>query len=131
MDLASAELTEPQAQLEPVIVSEQPQLRAQAPGGHVERNLLMDAALGALAGAAGVWAMDRIGWWMYRREDDGALQREHEARVHGKDLAHVAVDKVAEKDGRRTPPRSAERGGTGSPLRPRHDPRRPLWRCAT
>jgi len=51
--------------------------------------------MGAIAGAAGVWLMDRVGWFLYRRDDPAALQREKAARVEGKDPAHVAAGKVA------------------------------------
>lgn len=39
---------------------------------------------GAVAGAARVWLMDRVGWFLYRREDPAAVQREQAARVEGK-----------------------------------------------
>jgi len=58
-----------------------------------------DAAKGALAGAAGVWLMDRVGWALYRREDPAALAREHAARPDGKDPAHVAAGRLAEAVG--------------------------------
>jgi len=54
-----------------------------------------DALKGANAGAAGVWLMDRVGWFLYRREASAALRREKSARVAGKDAAHVAAGKAA------------------------------------
>ena len=54
-----------------------------------------DVLKGAIAGAAGVWLMDQVGWFLYRREDPATLQREKAARVEGKDPAHVASGKVA------------------------------------
>lgn len=54
-----------------------------------------DVLKGAIAGAAGVWLTDRVGWFMYRREDPAALQREQAARVEGMDPAHVVAGKVA------------------------------------
>ncbi len=51
--------------------------------------------LGALAGVAGVWVMDQVGWALYRREDEEALRREQDARIDGKDVAHVAAGKIA------------------------------------
>jgi hypothetical protein len=39
--------------------------------------------------------MDQIGWFLYDREDAAALEQEQQARVHGKDVAHEAVSKVA------------------------------------
>ena len=53
-----------------------------------------DAALGAVAGTAAVWLMDRAGWWMYRREDPTALQRELQARPEGLDSAHLLARKL-------------------------------------
>jgi hypothetical protein len=55
----------------------------------------MDMVLGAVAGAAGVWVMDKLGWYMYNREDPEALAQEREARAYGKDVAHATVEKVA------------------------------------
>ncbi len=54
-----------------------------------------DALKGANAGAVGVWLMDRVGWFLYRREASAALRREKSARVAGKDAAHVAAGKAA------------------------------------
>ena len=51
---------------------------------------------GAIAGALGVWVMDKVGWWMWNREDPKALQREREARPAGLDPAHVVANRVAE-----------------------------------
>ena len=58
-------------------------------------SLAADLVKGAVAGAAGVWVMDRVGWAMYRGEDPRALQQEQTARVEGKDVAHVAAGKLA------------------------------------
>lgn len=63
------------------------------PGGN--GRLVGDVAKGAVAGAVGVWLMDRVGWILYQREDRAALRREHAARPEGKDPAHVAAGKVA------------------------------------
>ncbi len=54
-----------------------------------------EMAKGALAGAVGVWVMDQVGWGLYLRQDPGALRREQDARVGGKDVAHVAAGKLA------------------------------------
>jgi hypothetical protein len=61
----------------------------------MDRGNALDAAKGAIAGAVGVWLMDQVTWGMYLREDPQALRREQEARVRGKDVAHVAAEKVA------------------------------------
>ncbi len=39
--------------------------------------------------------MDQVTWGMYLREDPEARRREEEARVEGKDVAHVAAAKLA------------------------------------
>ncbi len=54
-----------------------------------------DLVAGAVAGAAGVWLMDRVGWALYRRENPAALAHERAARPEGKDPAHVAAGKLA------------------------------------
>src|SRR3954447_961247 len=52
------------------------QVRAE-PSGHAapdrERSVVLDILAGALAGAAGVWVMDRVDWFNYRRglDDEG------------------------------------------------------------
>lgn len=55
---------------------------------------------GALAGAAGVWAMDKVGWFLYNHEDPAALKRELLARPDSRDVAHAAVKKIADITGR-------------------------------
>lgn len=74
-------------------------------------NALVTAAKAAAAGAAGVWAMDRLGWSLYRREDPDDVQQEVRARVHGQDVAHAMAAKLAKLAGaKRAPdqPNSAE-----------------------
>ena len=60
----------------------------------------VDAVLGAVAGTAAVWLMDRVGWWMYRRQDAAALQRELRARPDGLDSAHLLARKWGRAIGR-------------------------------
>lgn len=67
-------------------------------------NVLNEAIKGAVAGAAGVWVMDRIGWYMYLREDESALQREFEARPGGLDPAHVIANRLANAMGKQLVP---------------------------
>ena len=94
---------------------------AAVPVHHVEpqRSIAVDMLLGAVAGAVGVWAMDRVGWYMYNHEDRNAIARELQARKGnddtaytgrerealdgnpqgqpaGKDVAHVGVEKASE-----------------------------------
>jgi hypothetical protein len=70
-------------------------------------------AAGAIAGAAGVWAMDKVGSFLYDQEGSAALERERRARVHGKDPAHAAVEKVAEMTGAELPTQQPSRAGVG------------------
>lgn len=58
-------------------------------------SLFLDLALGAAAGAAGVWVMDRVGWRMYDREDPGALAQELQARRGGSDVGFTDAEKAA------------------------------------
>ena len=67
-------------------------LRADSDDG----NLLLDWARGALAGAAGVWVMDRVGWALWRLEDRENIHREYMARPDGLDPAHVVANRVAD-----------------------------------
>ncbi|WP_219417393.1 DUF1440 domain-containing protein [Pseudonocardia nigra] len=55
-----------------------------------------DVVKAVSAGAVGVWAMDVVTWWMYRRQDPAALRREEQTRVRGKDTAHAAARRLAE-----------------------------------
>ncbi|MGK7871653.1 hypothetical protein, partial [Falsiroseomonas sp. E2-1-a20] len=52
-------------------------------------DILADMALGALAGAAGVWVMDRVDWFNYRREEPETRRRTQRVRPGGEDPAHV------------------------------------------
>ncbi|HEV2129782.1 MAG TPA: DUF1440 domain-containing protein [Longimicrobiaceae bacterium] len=76
-------------------------------------NLAADVVKGAIAGAAGVWAMDRVGWWLWDREDPAALQQEREARVEGMDPAHVMANRAAEAVGTSLEPRQPHPAGIG------------------
>lgn len=71
-----------------------------------ERGVLTDAAIGAVAGALGVWVMDRLDWFMFEHEDSQARRQTQQARPGGMDPAHVAANKIA--------------GAVGTTLIPRH-----------
>lgn len=49
---------------------------------------------GAIAGAVGVWVMDRLTWYMYKNEDPLAYKQEKLAQVEGKYAAHAAASKL-------------------------------------
>ena len=76
-----------------------------------DRHVALDLLKGAAAGAVAVWAMDRVGWWLWDREDPGALARERAARVEGMDPAHVAANRVADALGRPLTPRQPHPAG--------------------
>lgn len=59
------------------------------------RSLAGDLLKGAVAGGLGVWVMDKVGWYMWDREDRTKLDREIEARPHGRDVAHNMAHKLA------------------------------------
>ncbi|RDV15188.1 DUF1440 domain-containing protein [Pontibacter diazotrophicus] len=63
------------------------------------RSIAAELIKGAIAGAASVWVMDRITWYMYKNEDPKAYLKEKKAQVHGKYVADVAVDKALEATG--------------------------------
>jgi uncharacterized membrane protein YagU involved in acid resistance len=77
--------------------------------GHVEHrgaepgSVLADLLMGAVAGAAAVWVMDRVDWFNYRHEDPQARQRTEDARPGGLPPAQVAVAKGAEAAGAALP----------------------------
>ena len=76
-----------------------------------DRTLALDLLKGAVAGAVAVWAMDRLGWALWDREDPRALERERAARVEGMDPAHVVANRVADALGRPLRPRQPHPAG--------------------
>ena len=66
-----------------------------------DRSVLLDLAVGALAGAAAVWVMDRVDWFNYRRGLDNARtrRRTREARPRGMDPAHLLAAEATEAAG--------------------------------
>ena len=64
------------------------------------RSVLTDAVIGAAAGAAAVWVMDRVDWFNFLHVvDPEARQRTQAVRPGGMDPAHVAADKLAQAIG--------------------------------
>ena len=74
-------------------------------------SLSADIVKGALAGAAAVWVMDQVGWFLYRREDPKAVRKEQKARVKGMDVAHVAANKLAGVVGTKLSPKQPHPAG--------------------
>jgi hypothetical protein len=85
--------------------------RASGRNGTGNGDFVADMVKGAIAGAAAVWVMDRVGWWLWDREDPAALRQEREARTEGIDPAHVVANKVAEAAGTSLNPRQPHPAG--------------------
>lgn len=63
-------------------------------------NLVVDLLQGALAGAVGVWAMDRVDWFVYDRERQEVKEQTRANRPGGEDPAHVIAGRVADALGK-------------------------------
>jgi hypothetical protein len=63
-------------------------------------SMMMDAAMGALAGAAAIWVMDRVDWFMFMHEDPEARRQTQAVRPEGKDPAHVMAGQAAHAMGK-------------------------------
>ena len=59
------------------------------------RSRKRDALNGLAAGAAGVWALDRVTWFLWNRESPDNLAREVAARPEGMDPAHLLTHRTA------------------------------------
>lgn len=55
---------------------------------------LTKALMGAAAGAIGVWALDRVDWFMWDRMDEADRRRTRAARPGGEPPAHVLATKL-------------------------------------
>jgi hypothetical protein len=74
-------------------------------------NIAADLAKGALAGAAGTWAMDRVDWLLYDMEPEEARRRTQRVRPGGLDPAHVIANEAAKLAGRELRPRQPHPAG--------------------
>ncbi|MFD2999324.1 DUF1440 domain-containing protein [Pontibacter toksunensis] len=77
------------------------------------KSIAAELIKGAIAGAASVWVMDKITWYMYQNEDPKAYLQEKKAQVHGKYVADVAVDKVLDATGANLDARERWMAGRG------------------
>lgn len=59
----------------------------------------LDLLKGAMAGAVGAVAMDRVGWALMNRERASILEKEAKARPGGMDPAHALVNRLANTAG--------------------------------
>ncbi len=66
---------------------------------------------GGLAGAAGVWALDRVTWYVWDQESPETLEQEREARPGGLDPAHVIANRTAGAMGEELTPRQPNPAG--------------------
>jgi len=78
---------------------------------HPHPSLSADIVTGALAGALGVWLMDRVGSYLYIREDRKAVRQEVKARVDHMDVAHVAANRLAKAAGTKLSPKQPHPAG--------------------
>lgn len=74
-------------------------------------SMLADALIGAAAGAAAVWVMDRVDWFNFLHEDPEARRRTQAVRPGGMDPGHVAVNAVAEATGHDLEPKDYNAAG--------------------
>lgn len=77
----------------------------------MKENVAAAVLKGAVAGAVGVWALDRVTWYLWNREDPAAIARELRARPRGMDPAHVMANRAANGLGRRLTPRQPHPAG--------------------
>lgn len=63
-------------------------------------DMALTAAMGMVAGAIGVWALDRADYFMWNREDPETRARTRAVRPHGEPPAGVLVSEVEEASGR-------------------------------
>lgn len=69
-----------------------------------DRGTLGTMLMGALAGAAGVWMMDRVDWFMTEHGDQEAWRQTQRVRPEHKDPAHRMVSMAARAAGFDAPP---------------------------
>ncbi len=65
------------------------------------RNPALTVAMGLVAGAIGVWALDRVDYFMWNREDPQARARTKAVRPHGEPPAGVLVTELEKASGRK------------------------------
>lgn len=80
-------------------------------GYNTTGDLIGDVLKGAIAGAFGVWAMDRVTSYLWEHEDADALRQERQARPDGLDPAHVIANRAAESLGKELTPKQPHPAG--------------------
>jgi hypothetical protein len=76
-----------------------------------QSGMMADALKGAVAGAVGVWVMDRVDWFMYDHVDEEARRRTQAVRPGGLDPAHVIANRAAGAFGVTLSPRQPHPAG--------------------
>ena len=79
-------------------------MRDEGGGRNGGASLLADVVKGAIAGAVATWAMDKVAWYIWDRQDPATLRREEAARTEGMDPAHVTANRVARALGKELHP---------------------------
>jgi uncharacterized membrane protein YagU involved in acid resistance len=74
-------------------------------------SILVDALIGAAAGAAAVWVMDRVDWFNFRHENPEARRRTQAARPNRAAPAQVLASKTAEALGYQVRPKDDSAAG--------------------
>jgi hypothetical protein len=71
----------------------------------------LDALKGAFAGAAAVWVMDRVDWFMFKKQGAAVRAATRKARPGGLDPSHVAAKRVATFFGKELQPAQPNKPG--------------------
>lgn len=71
-------------------------------------DVVLKVAAGLVAGAVGVWALDRIDWFMWNRENPKARARTTAVRPNGEPPAQALVSKVEDATDARLEPSTHE-----------------------
>ena len=79
--------------------------------GRGDAELPTDLLMGAVAGAAAVWAMDRLDWFLMGQEPERARRQTRLARPGGQDPAHVIASRAARAVGARLSPEQPHPAG--------------------
>jgi hypothetical protein len=67
--------------------------------------------MGAVAGAVGIWALDRVDWYLFNRESPETRRRTRAVRPRGMDPAHLLANRTAEALGMELTPHQPHPAG--------------------
>ncbi len=88
-------------------VMERPAARAAGQAGD-GNGALSKAVMGAAAGAVGVWALDRVDWFLWDRESEQTRRQTIKVRPGGEPPAHVVATKLEQMFGLNPTPEQHE-----------------------